>query len=82
MELPILPTACLLAIESAYSVGTASELLILPTTYSLTSIKLSNSSSSFVSSPEQEVLMVSYCGQSMPAVRRVRRAVSKVALKA
>ena len=31
------------------------------------------------SSPEHEVLMVSYCGQSMPVVRRVA---STIALKA
>ena len=38
------------------------------------------------SSPEHEVLMVSYCGQSMSVVRRassvVRRAASTIALKA
>ena len=38
------------------------------------------------SSPELEVLMVSYCGQSMSVVRRpssvVRRAASTIALKA
>ena len=49
--------------------------------------------SSVVSSPEHEVLMVSYCGQSMSVVRRpsfvvrrassvVRRAASTIALKA
>ena len=40
----------------------------------------------FISSPEHEVLMVSYCGQSMSVVRRpscvVRRASSTIALKA
>ena len=36
-------------------------------------------SSSFISSPEHEVLMVSYCGQSMSIVRR---AASAIALKA
>ena len=39
-----------------------------------------------ISSPEHEVLMVSYCGQSMSVVRRpscvVRRAASTIALKA
>ena len=39
-----------------------------------------------VSSPEHEVLMVSYCGQSMSVVRRLscvlRRAASTIALKA
>ena len=36
-----------------------------------------------VSSPEHEVLMVSYCGQSMSVVRHVvRRAASTIALKA
>ena len=38
-----------------------------------------------VSSPEHEVLMVSYCGQPMSVVRRatsVRRAASATALKA
>ena len=43
-------------------------------------------SSGLVSSPEHEVLMVSYCGQSMSVVRRascvVRRAASTIALKA
>ena len=38
-----------------------------------------------ISSPEHEVLMVSYCGQSMSVVRRascvVRRAASTIALK-
>ena len=42
--------------------------------------------SSFISSPEHEVLMVSYFGQSMSVVRRpscvVRRAASTIALKA
>ena len=41
---------------------------------------------SFISSPQHEVLMVSYCGQSMSVVRRassvVRRAASTIALKA
>ena len=40
----------------------------------------------FFSSPEHEVLMVSYCGQSMSVVCRassvVRRAASTIALKA
>ena len=40
----------------------------------------------FFSSPKYEVLMVSYCGQSMSIVRRlssvVRRAASTIALKA
>ena len=40
----------------------------------------------FFSSPEHEVLMVSYCGQSMSVVHRassvVRRAASTIALKA
>ena len=42
--------------------------------------------SPFVSSPEHEVLMVSYCGQSMSVVHRpscvVRHAASTIALKA
>ena len=40
----------------------------------------------FISSPEHEVLMVSYCGQSMSVVHRalsvIRRAASTIALKA
>ena len=40
--------------------------------------------SSFISSPEHEVLMVSYCGQSMSVVRRSSCVVcvSTIALKA
>ena len=40
-----------------------------------------NSLPYFISSPEHEVLMVSYCGQSIPSCV-VRRAVSTIALKA
>ena len=45
-----------------------------------------SSQKDIISSPEHEVLMVSYCGQSMSVVRRpssvVRRAASTIALKA
>ena len=46
----------------------------------LDSLKTSSVDVPFFSSPEHEVLMVSYCGQSMSCV--MRRALSTIALKA
>ena len=47
-------------------------------------LPITTCSSPIFSSPEHEVLMVSYCGQSMSVVRRqqLRRAASTIALKA